>query len=318
MRNFRNDFTAAGYPVYNELIDILQNEMKKPMVAELNNLVNTFAVGNSGVVIYDLVIVNNGLTVGFPNNSMIYLNGEFMEPAPAISAQTFTLANSTFYLIQAPDVNESRQFADGLTQNLITSKYFTYTTTLPVGVPYIRYNAGKTERRKADLLFLKNAPMGTILTIASDAIRTTYFNGAGGLGSEKWNGWALCNGNNGTFDLQKKTLVGYSPTPSSDGVTTDNYAAVGNTGGSKTITISKTNLPNITIPVSGTVYVNAEKYVSLQSSATSGSQLPFEQLNNINYQLTGGFSGNTNALGDGTLVDVRNPYTVVLYIQKIA
>lgn len=60
-------------------------------------------------------------------------------------------------------------------------------------------------------------------------------------------GWYLCDGQNGTVDLRKRFIVGYDPTD-------PDYNTVGNTGGSKEVTLTEAQLPshshsgNATVP----------------------------------------------------------------------
>lgn len=57
-----------------------------------------------------------------------------------------------------------------------------------------------------------------------------------GLGKEEglWNGWAICNGNNGTDNYDGQTLIGYGP----------NYPVVGNALGEKNHVLSLSEIPS--------------------------------------------------------------------------
>lgn len=74
-------------------------------------------------------------------------------------------------------------------------------------------------------------PIGGIIMI--DGTETPYFDiGGTGLGSGKWENWAICDGNNGTPNLTDRFIVGAG-----------NTYAVGDTGGAASVTLATTELP---------------------------------------------------------------------------
>jgi len=69
-----------------------------------------------------------------------------------------------------------------------------------------------------------------------------------GLGSGPWNGWALCNGYNGTPNLSGKFIVGYDSSGTIDG---GSYSTIGNTGGESfhKLTADESGVPAHTHPL---------------------------------------------------------------------
>jgi len=90
---------------------------------------------------------------------------------------------------------------------------------------------------------------------------TTYFDGTGlGLTGLDWDGWAICNGNNGTTNLSNLFIVGAAM----DNVGITGYTGTHwqtnvtgtalQTGGAANYAIVNNNLPNMTVYVSGRRY----------------------------------------------------------------
>lgn len=82
-----------------------------------------------------------------------------------------------------------------------------------------------------------SVPVGARMTIGP-ATYNAYFDPTG-LGGLLWTGWAVSNGNNGTSNRLGKFPVYYNP---SDGT----FSTAGSTGGSKTVTLTQTELPGHT------------------------------------------------------------------------
>lgn len=87
----------------------------------------------------------------------------------------------------------------------------------------------------------------------------TYFDGTGlGLVTAEWDGWALCNGQNGTPNLSNQFVVGgqmdnNTITGYSSGWQTNVTGTAVKTGGNADYTIVNNNLPNMKIQLSGRV-----------------------------------------------------------------
>jgi hypothetical protein len=119
---------------------------------------------------------------------------------------------------------------------------------------------------------------------------STYFDVTGlGLTSTQYEGWAICNGNNGTTDDGGLTYIGY------DAV---DYPTLGATGGSKDAVIV-----DHTHNVSGLASV-----VALNTDAGSGRP---------NTQTFVGTTGQANG-GQSGINKNMQPYRVMLKIQRVA
>lgn len=115
-----------------------------------------------------------------------------------------------------------------------------------------------------------------------------------GLGIELCEGWAICNGQNGTPNLDGLVTIGYG----------NNYNVIKAVGGASQVALVASNLPkaDITLPVSnagggGSPYT----YVVASGSGTPASKTF------------------TNVLGETTPTKVNNmqPYMVLLKIMKL-
>lgn len=122
--------------------------------------------------------------------------------------------------------------------------------------------------------------------------------GLGNIGT-KWQGFALCNGQNGTNDLRSKFIVGYDSNDS-------DYDSIGNTGGEKTHTLTIQEMPS-----------HNHSFVFPYS---------FPKFGGNDADITGG-GGNlgiantpeieTEAVGSGIPHENLPPYFVLAFAQKI-
>jgi len=114
------------------------------------------------------------------------------------------------------------------------------------------------------------------------------------------NGWALCDGTNGTPNLSGKFIVGYS---AADG----DYNAIGKTGGSKTVTLIKNNLPNVPIDV------------PIPKAQTSQTDVGYGNIvtGNTGNEPVDATTLQTSPLGISQPFDTRPPYYTLAYIIKL-
>ncbi len=172
-------------------------------------------------------------------------------------------------------------------------------------------------------------PFSPIMMVYDDPTDATKFDQTGGdkgLGLGTYTGWALCNGNNGTIDLRGKFPVGYSDT--------DGDYDLGDTGGSKTVTLTKAQLPkhqhvlgNSTDNSSQTTGNHTHTYTNQPNQADVGSGGSSATRNNVDTSQTTGGTGahvHTGNTGDGTTDGLsgsahenRPPFFTLLFIQKI-
>lgn len=173
-------------------------------------------------------------------------------------------------------------------------------------------------------------PFSPILMVYDDPTDAAKFDQAGGdkgLGLGIYAGWAICNGNNGTQDLRGKFPVAYSDSDA-------DYSTVGNNGGSKTVTLSKANLPkhqhvlgNSTDNSSQSTGNHTHSYTNQPNQADIGSGGSSATRNNVDTSQTTGGTGahvHTGNTGDGTTDGLagsahenRPPYFTLIFIQKI-
>jgi len=141
-------------------------------------------------------------------------------------------------------------------------------------------------------------------------------------------GWALCDGSNGTPDLRNKFIMGAS-----------NSTPVGNTGGSNSVTLTEANLPfhehgvdpsmiignasdgthghNYSEP-SGTIGISSVTNTRTPLYTISGAVPEQKQTGSGGIHAHGFFFGNqrTNSTGSGTSHTNLPPYRAVLFIMK--
>lgn len=161
-------------------------------------------------------------------------------------------------------------------------------------------------------------------------------------------GWALCNGLNGTPNLQNKMIIGAG----------DTYS-VGATGGSTTITLVEANLPAHTHTFSGNTGNQSANHTHNGTTSTNGAHTHTQNSNHstetpvtpanrrfglinsaedvddigginaagdhnhtfttsgVSSDHTHAFSGTTSSVGSGTAVNILNPYYALAFIMKL-
>ena len=125
-----------------------------------------------------------------------------------------------------------------------------------------------------------------------------------GLGeaNTRWEGFALCNGQNGTIDLRSKFIVGLDTTDT-------DYDSVGKTGGQKEVTLTIAEMPThnheITLP----------QYVDNQASPGAGAT--FGASTGGGLRVTAGNAFGSANEGQGEAHENRPPYFVLAFAQKI-
>lgn len=120
-----------------------------------------------------------------------------------------------------------------------------------------------------------------------------------------WTDWAIMDGNNGTVDARGKSFVGLN---SGD----FDFAAIGNTGGTKRATLTVNQLPNHKFPI------NVRGSVSNKWRTGDGTGSPVCQVGGVGEGVLGyNSTGYTSALGNGESHDNMPPYVVALPVQKI-
>jgi hypothetical protein len=107
-------------------------------------------------------------------------------------------------------------------------------------------------------------------------------------------GYVLCDGNNSTPDLRDRFVVGAG----------SGYA-VGNTGGSSSVTLTAAQMPSHT-------HTYSDLYV-LQQALSPGIDIDF---NATTWDPNGNRTGTTNSAGSGQSHENRPPYYALCYVMK--
>jgi len=374
MKRLKSNPDDGGLPYINsDFWNILQNQHIKSYVAHLDSI-NDWQYGevasnykNRGIVLLGCNVINgsqNSATFDF-TNSLIYLpgltaNGDFLEPDSSIANNNYTIAHSGSVYLVANTVNtDSRVFRDGFNKVVIETKNFTITSTQPTSdVSYIEFtwisqiNRLVTQRNYKRILKYNIFNTGDIqmTTNINDYDNTT------GIGYGDSFGFALCNGQNGTFDLRGRFGIGYDPTTANtpadnsslvnnqnqityDSTDVKNYGAIGNIGGG--LKTPSTTLPSHRLTVNqiashdhngqtGNVVGDLshthdvptrDSYLAGSEDNTAAGRGAARATKNV--ATTGVSSGNLQhthtiqSQGGNANHETRPPYIVLAYYQKI-
>lgn len=141
--------------------------------------------------------------------------------------------------------------------------------------------------------------IGELKDIAmSNADISTYFESSGlGKSGTIYEGWAICNGSNGTWDYRGRSSIGYDIT---------DYQTLGASGGAKNKTLSISEIPAHT-------HTWDPGYEGFQAG---GNNSAASRLNPPSH--AGSNTKTTNPTGGGASFSLMNPYVVTLKIQRIA
>lgn len=132
------------------------------------------------------------------------------------------------------------------------------------------------------------------LAVFDDYITNNY--DGTGLGIGESDGFARCNGNNGTVNRNGRVSIGYDPV---------NYATIGSSSGAKEITLEAKNIPQLDITVKVTNAGGGGSPFSKIVASGSGTE------DDKTYTDAVGFA-------DNTAISIMQPYIVTLFIQRIA
>jgi len=177
----------------------------------------------------------------------------------------------------------------------------TYVTADPGG-DNIKF-APNTSQYYADVLRRKTHTSGMIV-MSSSATDLAMFDLATGLGKDKWLGWKICD------LVQSRVPVGYDRRAADpvDGIWNANYHTLAYKDAALTNAraIEQTNLPHVRIDVTG---LRGNSYTGTPTSPDiSGSGDAESGTHTV---------GQTDYLGDGTAMDLRQSFGVILYIERL-
>jgi len=321
----------GGFPYQNEdIYGILQNEQFDAYSGFYKAITNNANIGNTGVILYGCSVNGfDGLNYNINfQNSLIYLDGEFLKPDVTINNAIGITGD--FYLIPTSPVITQRIYRDNVSKDATTERRFTYTNTLPSSGQYIKFSDGGSGRFLKTIVRNYTTETGTIIQLTNIS---KFF--ANGLGFNEWDGWALCNGSNGTVNLRGKFVIGYdstSPTnPSSNpSPTQTNYGLIGNIGGINSQVLVIGQLPNVTrnvdvqtfqpnsrVDVTGISNGALGSAVNVYSPYSTGSNtLNGNSLNEPSPRISSGFVASVQ-FGNNEPLENRPSYVVLAFAQKI-
>ena len=280
MERLINPPQFGGIPYINQdFINILQESnflSYKSFMEEINDTSDT---GNNGIIIKG---VRNVTPVGTLNvtyfdftNSMIYLNGDFLEPMDFLSSQSnYEILATKFYLYEVMTEEKREKKVSGFSETVLNKRYFDIKTDTPTGGQSyieieIKNDKNLCQRYLDRILRYYIAEWGQVhMTLNKD-----YFDDDG-VGFGEMFGFHFCDGrpkNNGeaatvqgsdTFRFRSREhfLIGYEipndfgglsvTSPSSidtagdpTSVATRNYGRLRNTGGQNTVKLETLHIP---------------------------------------------------------------------------
>lgn len=156
---------------------------------------------------------------------------------------------------------------------------------------FVTFLQSQTSAQQYELKTIRVPNSGYITTNFDMTVGATQ--GIGKIG-ELWEGWAICNGNNGTDNLDGQALIGYGA----------NHVTVGQFIGSETVILTSGNIPStgLSINVTGSASDNGDPG-DYFITAPAGNYTPVK-----NIVVNG---------GSNTPVNKMQPSMVILIIMKL-
>jgi hypothetical protein len=251
----------GGVPYINQdFFNVLQESNLRSYKSFMENINDTNEIGSNGIIVKgvrNVTPVGQTLLIYDFTNSMIYLDGDFLEPKPSIAQEdNKQILASKFYLIKYTEDETREKKVSGFTDPVLIKTYFDVSTDLPPsGESYIEIEvkSGKEycSRYLSRLMRYNLAEFGQVqMTLKKDFFDQT------GKGFGEMFGFAICNGNNGTQNLESRFLISYATssnstlydinttTPTTPTTTLTNYNRLGNIGGLANVSITVGNLPS--------------------------------------------------------------------------
>jgi hypothetical protein len=277
MERFVKPVSDGGAPYTNkDIYGILQenNLISYRSILDEMNDVSGSTNPNNGIILTGCKlnsISDNNVNFDF-TNSLIYLNGDFLEPVPFLATQSnYLVPNSTFYLMSVELPPEERIFkVTDKETDIVQSKYFDVVVDKPPNshIEIVIYDRGGF----SDPFNLSTRYLSRIYryyTAQEDQIFMTYntrnFNGFSGVSINAFGkgvgvgdmyGFALCDGGGSGLgmrkDLSGKFLIGFdkdtdvSPADLNNSASSSllkNYGKLGNLGGTSSVKLVEDNLP---------------------------------------------------------------------------
>jgi hypothetical protein len=356
MKQFNDPLPNGGVPFFANDFTFMQDMQMALYNIMLEQYYAMLPGNNASLILSGLTVSLTGTTtINIISSGHVILNKKLYWFNGASS-----LAATDLYIIPgSPAETETRPLENNSTGVVKIENIAVHTTTVPTSGPFIRFNPLPTVYLN-DLMFRASKKIGEIIPLGRRNGTSTpdplfgpnglsWFSGTGGAGKFSYDGFALCNGNNGTPNLQGRFMVGYQAgaSVSPPNVTTGkeiNYGAIGNTGGLLTVPLTKSNIPTHTHTAGALANDskgnhshdikwngNSTIYGGSGLSVNSGSDLsvfPRPQILELKSDTKGDHShtitGNTE---DGTISGLkispdahenRPPYYTTAFIQRIS
>lgn len=290
--------TNNGFPLKAGTFEHLQSTIRESVGSVVLALVGGAFDASKAYILYGCKNIGFGNVCNIAAGA-VYVNGEIF----LVDAANFTF-NSPNVIVVALSVNyysgvqaDPVEFTDGVQRNIHEIRKAAFVSALP----------GSGLADYSDVIDLNRRPHGGIGQLVYWSIPGgqpnlyTYFGGTLGMGNHPLTlGWAIANGSNGTDDYS-----GLLPIPLKAGDA--NFGTLGNSGGAPTVEIEKTNLPNIQLTVPIPSSNTSETDTGVGRVVTGSDQFEPTDANPLH----------TEPLGDGTALNVMNPYRVTLLIQRL-
>lgn len=187
----------------------------------------------------------------------------------------------------------------------------TWTTSEPIFGEFITFSPTTTQQYEA-VIRRRSAFIGEIRMMAANMADFD----ATGLGIATLTGWAIANGNNGTFDLRGRFTAGYFDMSSLG------YETLGGQGGADSVTLTVDQMPRHNHTSNDNTLGNVDQGLSgLMYRSVAGQNTTSSTSDGNNSGVEPNIVATPQHIppqGDNQPFDNRPPFTVVLYIQRIA
>jgi hypothetical protein len=260
----------GGVPYINQdFFNVLQGSNLQSYKSFLETINDAKFVGNNGIIIKgikNVTQVGQQNTINFDlTNSMVYIDGDFLEPKQTLSQQSdYQIDSTKFWIVKYDEYEYREKKVSGFKNEAVLIKsYFDITTEQPpAGVSYIEVEIKNDKNYCSRYLDRILRYYMTDFHQIQQTVSTNYFDTLG-KGFGEMFGFRICDGQDGTFDLRDKFLIGYAtfsvdPTmdytnkPNGDDLNniqeqlipiSTNYGRVGYRGGQETVKLKGENLP---------------------------------------------------------------------------
>jgi hypothetical protein len=267
--------TTAGFLPNIATLNFLQDAYKE----QLNNLVKALVPNPLADTVYVLQgCENTGTGLNYIlSEGILYYNGEiYYTPASTFTCGVTELPYASIHEDYTyTDTNgvsaDPSTLTDGTVLNMHVTRTIVISNGTGSGLPEWNQFRGVGSQWLPYEVKQIDVNLYTDLTFLSDNFDNT------GKGKNKYRGWAICNGNNGTKNRKGRVAIGYDET---------NYPTLGAIGGSETHKITPSESPAI---------LNTTK--PYQTGSTTNDYL--------------------SPATSNTAMSIMQPYIVTLFIQKI-